>query len=88
MLAGGRMKIYTKTGDAGDTGLFGGPRVPKDDARVEAYGAVDELNAHLGAARAAGAPALGADVLVPEQFDGRLPTHAEETSAGDADAVR
>jgi len=48
------MKIYTKTGDAGDTGLFGGPRVSKDDARVEAYGEVDELNAALGAARARG----------------------------------
>ncbi|GEJ55383.1 cob(I)yrinic acid a,c-diamide adenosyltransferase [Anaeromyxobacter diazotrophicus] len=55
------MKIYTKTGDAGETGLFGGPRVAKDDARVEAYGAVDELNAVLGAARARGADAdLGA----------------------------
>jgi len=48
------MKIYTKTGDAGDTGLFGGPRVGKDDLRVEAYGAVDELNAVLGLARARG----------------------------------
>ena len=47
------MKIYTRTGDEGDTGLFGGPRVPKDDARVEAYGAVDELNAVLGVAAAA-----------------------------------
>jgi cob(I)alamin adenosyltransferase len=45
------MKIYTKTGDAGDTGLFGGPRVSKDDLRVEAYGSVDELNATLGATR-------------------------------------
>src|SRR5512141_1415614 len=45
------MKIYTKTGDAGDTGLFGGPRVSKDDLRVEAYGSVDELNATVGAAR-------------------------------------
>jgi cob(I)alamin adenosyltransferase len=51
------MKIYTKTGDAGDTGLFGGRRVTKDDARVEAYGAVDELNAALGVARARGADA-------------------------------
>ena len=51
------MKIYTKTGDAGETGLFGGPRVKKDDPRVEAYGAVDELNAALGVARAAGAGA-------------------------------
>jgi cob(I)alamin adenosyltransferase len=48
------MKIYTKTGDQGETGLFGGGRVRKDDARVEAYGAVDELNAFLGFARAAG----------------------------------
>lgn len=42
------MKIYTKTGDQGETGLFGGGRVPKDDPRVEAYGTVDELNAALG----------------------------------------
>jgi cob(I)alamin adenosyltransferase len=49
------MKIYTKTGDRGETGLFGGPRVQKDDVRVEAYGAVDELNAALGAVRAQGA---------------------------------
>lgn len=48
------MKIYTKTGDDGETGLFGGGRVPKDDPRVEAYGAVDELNSQLGVARAEG----------------------------------
>lgn len=42
------MKIYTRTGDAGDTALFGGGRVPKADARVEAYGEVDELNAVVG----------------------------------------
>ena len=41
-------KIYTRTGDAGDTGLFGGGRVSKGDLRVEAYGTVDELNASLG----------------------------------------
>lgn len=45
------MKIYTKTGDRGDTGLFGGPRVRKDDPRIEAYGTVDELNAVLGLIR-------------------------------------
>ncbi len=45
------MKIYTKTGDRGDTSLFGGSRVGKDDLRVEAYGSVDELNAALGVAR-------------------------------------
>lgn len=44
------LKIYTKTGDRGETGLFGGQRVPKDDARVEAYGDVDELNSVLGVA--------------------------------------
>jgi cob(I)alamin adenosyltransferase len=44
------VKIYTKTGDAGDTGLFGGERVPKDHPRVVAYGQVDELNAALGVA--------------------------------------
>ncbi len=42
------MRIYTKTGDSGETGLFGGPRVEKDHVRVEAYGTVDELNAVLG----------------------------------------
>lgn len=42
------MKIYTKTGDDGTTGLFGAGRVSKDDSRIEAYGTVDELNAVLG----------------------------------------
>lgn len=48
------MKIYTKTGDAGETSLFDNTRVSKADPRVDAYGEVDELNACLGAARAAG----------------------------------
>jgi cob(I)alamin adenosyltransferase len=43
-------RIYTKTGDRGTTGLYGGGRVRKDDPRVEAYGSVDELNAVLGVA--------------------------------------
>jgi cob(I)alamin adenosyltransferase len=47
------MKIYTKTGDKGETGLFGGGRVPKDHPRVAAYGDVDELNSVLGMVRAA-----------------------------------
>jgi cob(I)alamin adenosyltransferase len=47
------MKIYTRTGDGGDTGLFGGGRVSKDHLRVEAYGTVDELNAALGVSREA-----------------------------------
>ncbi len=50
------MTIYTKTGDEGQTGLFGGGRVSKDDPRVDAYGEVDELNAALGVARATGLP--------------------------------
>lgn len=45
------MKIYTKTGDEGQTGLFGGTRLHKDDIRIEAYGTVDELNAHIGLLR-------------------------------------
>jgi cob(I)alamin adenosyltransferase len=45
------MKIYTKSGDGGQTGLFGGPRVWKDDPRIDAYGTVDELNAALGLVR-------------------------------------
>jgi len=48
------VKIYTKTGDAGETALFDSSRVSKADARVDAYGEVDELNACLGAVRAAG----------------------------------
>jgi len=46
------VKLYTRTGDAGETSLFGGTRAPKSDPRVDAYGEVDELNAWLGLARA------------------------------------
>jgi cob(I)alamin adenosyltransferase len=46
------MKIYTKKGDAGQTGLFDGTRVPKSDPRIDAYGDVDETNSAIGAARA------------------------------------
>ena len=46
------MKLYTRTGDDGSTGLFGGDRVRKDAPRVDAYGTVDELNAWLGLAAA------------------------------------
>ena len=45
------MKIYTKTGDNGTTGLYGGTRVPKYHLRVETYGTVDELNSHIGLIR-------------------------------------
>src|SRR6266508_1050339 len=75
------MKIYTKTGDLGETGLFAGARVRKDDARIEAYGTVDELNAALGLARCETLPpeieqtlermqselfAVGAELATPE----------------------
>jgi cob(I)alamin adenosyltransferase len=59
------MKIYTKTGDAGETGLLGGARVPKDHPRVASYGDVDELNAVLGLVRAH-APEPGASKLLLE----------------------
>lgn len=63
------MKLYTRTGDDGTTGLFGGGRVRKDDARVEAYGTIDETNAAIGLARAAGiSPAIDA-VLAQIQSD-------------------
>jgi len=63
------MKIYTKTGDTGETSLFGGTRVGKADPRVHAYGDVDELNAHLGLARATGTDADIDAVLVQLQRD-------------------
>ena len=63
------MRIYTRTGDKGDTGLFGGGRVGKDDARVEAYGEVDELNAVLGLARSIELMPRIDEVLVPIQRD-------------------
>ena len=47
------MKIYTRTGDRGETSLFGGARVPKNDPRIDAYGTVDELNSCLGVVLAA-----------------------------------
>ena len=56
------VRIYTKTGDGGDTSLFGGERVPKDHRRVAAYGDVDELNAAIGFALA----------LEPEDFERSL----------------
>src|SRR6185295_19941576 len=57
------MKIYTKKGDAGETGLFGGARVSKDDLRIRAYGSFDELNAVLALVLAEG---------LPEPLKGRL----------------
>ena len=62
-----RMKIYTKTGDDGTTGLFGNRRVPKDSPRVAVYGTIDEANSILGLALAAGAPEELARVLLDLQ---------------------
>jgi cob(I)alamin adenosyltransferase len=63
------MKIYTRTGDDGTTGLFGGARVKKNDARVEAYGTVDEANAAIGMARATGLEAAMDALLASIQDD-------------------
>ncbi len=63
------MKIYTKTGDAGETSLFDNSRVSKADPRVDAYGEVDEVNACLGAAVAAGVDSDIAGVLTTIQKD-------------------
>lgn len=84
------MKIYTRTGDSGQTALFGAGRVPKDDIRVAAYGEVDELNAAIGAARATSPRDLADDLLQSIQHDlfaigGQLatpdPAKVKETSA-------
>ncbi|MBO9318367.1 MAG: cob(I)yrinic acid a,c-diamide adenosyltransferase [Chloroflexus sp.] len=89
------MKIYTRTGDNGETGLFGGQRVRKDDLRVQAYGTVDECNAAIGVARASGSdPALdavlavvqnqlfvlGADLASPDESP-HIPRVTEEMTA-------
>lgn len=91
------MKLYTKTGDAGTTGLFGGARIPKDSLHVETYGTVDELNSVLGwAACACSEPELsailtklqvfmfelGADLSTPLEMDaGRQPIRVSEEHA-------
>lgn len=75
------MKIYTRTGDAGLTGLYGGGRVPKSDVRIAAYGTVDELNASLGVCRATGLPADMDELLGRLQHD-MFSVGAELSSAG------
>lgn len=62
-------KIYTKTGDLGDTGLFDGSRVSKADPRVDAYGEIDELNAWLGMVRANGREASGTAGIDTQMVD-------------------
>lgn len=63
------MKIYTKTGDKGETGLFGGQRVSKDTLRIEAYGNIDELNSVIGIVRAMEPPEKLAPMLSRIQND-------------------
>jgi cob(I)alamin adenosyltransferase len=95
------VKIYTKTGDSGETGLFDGTRVPKSDARVATYGDVDELNGWLGLARAMlegehelvemivqlqrDLFALGARLADPSH---RIAARVEKATIGDADVAR
>src|SRR3954464_8066426 len=96
------MKIYTKTGDRGDTGLFGGPRVAKDAPRIEAYGAVDELNSALGVARSQGLPpetdsllariqndlfSVGAELATPSRGDRPTPHVADSDIAALEQAI-
>jgi cob(I)alamin adenosyltransferase len=95
-----RVKIYTKTGDSGETSLFDNTRVSKADARVDAYGEVDEVNACLGAVRAAGVDeetsllieglqkdlfALGARLADPSS---RIAGRVAKASIGEADVQR
>lgn len=68
------MKIYTKTGDGGETGLFGGERVSKASARVDAYGEIDELNSVLGVVRTNTLGGLSSRGAAPDDFDALLAT--------------
>ena len=94
------MKIYTRTGDAGETSLFDGTRVGKQDPRVDAYGEVDELNAWLGLVRASRLDAdvdvellhiqrdlfaLGAQLADPAD---RIADRVVKATLGDADVAR
>ena len=63
------MKIYTRTGDRGETSLFGGARVAKNDARIDAYGTVDELSSFVGVARTEPLPEALATILEQVQRD-------------------
>lgn len=95
------MKVYTRTGDDGETALFGGQRVAKDHPRVRAYGAVDSANASLGLAAAASLPDplperllhlmsglfdAGAELATPPEDDDKLIARLQ--TAVDDEAVR
>jgi cob(I)alamin adenosyltransferase len=80
------MKIYTKTGDTGETGLWGGQRVAKDALRVHAYGSVDECGAALGLARTSGLdPQL--DALLARVQDQLFVVGADLATPGDAASI-
>lgn len=80
------MKIYTKTGDSGETGLWGGLRVAKDSLRVQAYGTVDECNAAIGVARAQ-APDPGLDQLLAQIQDHLFVVGADLATPGESTAI-
>lgn len=75
------MKIYTRTGDKGQTGLLGGARVPKDDARIESYGTVDELNSHVGMLRDLSAPHHAARLIVIQETLFTIGSHLASSCA-------
>jgi cob(I)alamin adenosyltransferase len=80
-------RIYTGTGDRGETGLFGGDRVAKDAARVEATGAVDELNAVVGSVRSCG-PGADHDLLLATIQDDLFSVGADLATPGATDERR
>jgi cob(I)alamin adenosyltransferase len=97
-----RMKIYTKTGDRGDTSLFGGQRVPKDALRIEAYGTVDELNTVLGIIRSDNADPeidailgeiqeqlfeLGADLATPRSTEKKVVKRIDQRDVDELEKV-
>lgn len=97
------MRIYTRTGDLGETALFGGPRVGKDMVRVEAYGSVDELNSWLGLVRCEPLPEdvdavlhrlqnelfdVGAELASPEPARRNVRIEKEHVAALEADIDR
>lgn len=86
------MKIYTKTGDEGLTGLIGGTRVSKNDVRIEAYGTVDELNSFIGLL--ASYPLLNEEIVFLEKIQhslfavgSHLATDKEQTSLNEASII-
>lgn len=96
------MRIYTKTGDKGETSLFGGKRVPKNDLRIETYGTVDELNCLLGIIRSMRISkkldsilrkvqddlfVLGADLASPEEKDGLVVPRIGDNQIADLEKV-